>query len=344
MKRLRGIILLIMVIILGGNTFTITAAEQPLMDKKICIDPGHGGSDPGAVNVTYDLYESSINLDVSYGLMLLLENSGAEVVLTRTDHTYKDNSDRYIFCNAEQADILISVHTNSVVDTTWDGAMALYFHPDTEDELLASTIYEVLYLALKDSAPDPENFTDFGLDWFASGVLLKSDMPGTMLEPLLMSNSFEAPLLVQPIFENFANSVFNPDCENYNCRRGEIASAIYLGILHYYEEFSTGKMHVENMEMWYQPKTKTGFVYTQVFIEDENGNPLPEVLVSVSILLPGGNEYYLQENTDLNGIALFKIRENGTGYYYSTITEVFKENWIYDKSANIFSNAELTIP
>ncbi len=263
MKRRWVLILLMMVLLSGGTISPGIAAEAPLTNVKICIDPGHGGRDPGAVNEAYDLYESHINLDVSYGVKMLLESNGAEVVMTRTDDSYKDNSDRYTFCNAEQTDILVSVHTNSVTDPTWDGAMALYFNPDAEDELLAGTIYDVLFPALRDSAPDPENFTDFGLDWFASGVLLKSDMPGTMLEPLLMSNVEEAPLLVQPIFTENGS-------ENFDCRRGQIATAIYQGILKYFEKFATGNMHIADVEMWYQAKAKTGFVYTQVLILDQN--------------------------------------------------------------------------
>ena len=53
---------------------------------------------------------------MAYGLKALLEADGAAVAMTRTDDSYKENSDRYTFCNAEQATILVSVHTNSVSD------------------------------------------------------------------------------------------------------------------------------------------------------------------------------------------------------------------------------------
>ena len=43
----------------------------PLSGKKICLDPGHGGSDPGAVNEAYGLEEADINLDVAHGLKSL---------------------------------------------------------------------------------------------------------------------------------------------------------------------------------------------------------------------------------------------------------------------------------
>jgi len=60
-------------------------AAGPLSAVKICLDPGHGGTDPGAVNELFGLKESEINLDVSFALKGLLESDGATVVLTRVD-------------------------------------------------------------------------------------------------------------------------------------------------------------------------------------------------------------------------------------------------------------------
>ena len=45
-----------------------------LAGVKVCIDPGHGGEDPGAV--AYGLKESDINLDVSQALATLLSGRG----------------------------------------------------------------------------------------------------------------------------------------------------------------------------------------------------------------------------------------------------------------------------
>ena len=210
--------------------YMVTATDA-LTGKKICLDPGHGGSDPGAVNENYNLQEKDINLDVAYGLKALLEGDGATVVITRTDDSSKSNNDRYTFCNNEQATILVSVHTNSTSDPTMDGSLALYFHND--DKVLAQAIYDVMYPYLRDTAPDPNNFTNFGLDRYASGVLLKSDMPAAMMEPLFMSNPPEAELLVTPIYTD-TGVTLNPDCENLGCRRAQIAQAIHDGILAYF--------------------------------------------------------------------------------------------------------------
>lgn len=207
-----------------------------LSGKTICLDPGHGGSDPGAVNGA--LHEADINLDVAYGLQALLKTDGAVVVMTRTDDSSKSNYDRYTFCNKEQATILVSIHTNSVSDPTRDGSLALYFKK--VDVPLAQAIYDVMWPYLRDRAPSPANFTGFGLTNYASGVLLKSDMPAAMMEPLFMSNLDEAQLLQQPIYDDAEGSTLSKGCVDFNCRRGQIAQAIYNGILNYFAQSGDG--------------------------------------------------------------------------------------------------------
>jgi len=136
-----------------------SAAQGKLAGIKVCVDPGHGGSDPGAVNLDFSLQESAINLDVAYGLKSLLEAEGAEVVLTRQGDEYKTNADRYTFCNEEQATILVSVHTNSVTEPSWDGSMALY--APSADSALAEAMYPAMYSFLRDTAPPEAQFQEF---------------------------------------------------------------------------------------------------------------------------------------------------------------------------------------
>jgi N-acetylmuramoyl-L-alanine amidase len=229
-----GILLIVVIAIVTCIPAGKTAAQGRLNGIKVCLDPGHGGIDPGAVNDAYELHESEINLDVAFGLQMLLEGSGAQVVLTRTDDSFLENYDRYTFCNAETATILVSIHTNSVIYPEWDGAMALYFRPHEDDKRLAGAIYEVMYPFLQETAPDPVAFRSFGLDWFASGVLLRSDMPAAMMEPLLMSNPAEAELLVTRIYPDSLAEDLNTDCRDFGCRRGQIAQAIFNGILNYF--------------------------------------------------------------------------------------------------------------
>jgi N-acetylmuramoyl-L-alanine amidase len=340
---------LVVLLLVAFFAIPTSTATGSLTGKKICIDPGHGGSDPGAVNEDFNLQESEINLDVSYGLKSLLEGDGAVVVMTRLDDSGKSNNDRYTFCNSEQATILVSVHTNSTTDPTVDGSLGLYFHKD--DKVLAQAIYDIMYPFLRDTAPDPANFTDFGLDRFASGVLLKSEMPAAMMEPLFMSNSAEAELLVQRIYDDPVNGTFSDGCVDFSCRRGQITQALHQGVLNYFsgaEPTPTpepgGSTHVSAIDMWYEQKGVNYFVYTQVTIHDSNGSPVSGAAVSVITTKPDGLEVSNIDSTGDDGTATFKLRSDQRGAYESTVTDVSREGWVYDETANVETTETLTAP
>ena len=273
-----------LLLLISGRAST---AEGALSDKEICLDPGHGGSDPGAVHNDGTIYleEADINLDVSLALRDLLIDGGATVVMTREDDSSLSNSDRYTFCNEEEATILVSVHTNSVSDPEVDGSFALYFH--TDDKALAQAIYDVMYLYLKEGALDPGNFSDIGLDRYASGVLLKSDMPAAIMEPLFMSNPWEASLLGTPV----------SGCDD--CRRAQIAQAIYEGILSY---FSIGgdvppSVGITNPN---DGTTVSGTVTVAADASDDNGVTQVEFFVdgaSIGVDSDGSDGWFTSWNT-----------------------------------------------
>lgn len=67
------------------------ADEQPLKGVTVILDPGHGGSDPGAVAIAADetpVYEKALNLEIAGRIRPLLEGLGARVVTTRTADTW----------------------------------------------------------------------------------------------------------------------------------------------------------------------------------------------------------------------------------------------------------------
>lgn len=211
----------------SGVTGKKTPTPPGVTIKTICLDPGHGGSDPGAV--IGNLYEKDINLDIAFRLKALLVADGFNVVMTRDDDTYLSNNDRYTFANKAGATILISIHTNSATTSSADGTCTLYMK--NTDQILAQALQNAVYPALLENAPDPNVFLDRGLIRFASGVLLKAQMPAAMAEPVFMSNPGEATLLAVPIYTN--NGVtLNPSCDG--CRRAQIAQALHDGIMNYF--------------------------------------------------------------------------------------------------------------
>ena len=203
------------VLALGSPT---SAAGRPL----VCLDPGHGGSASGAINGS--LREAEINLDVSSALADRLADVGIDSVLTRTSDSTKSARARYEFCNSALADLFVGVHTNSVADSTIDGTLTIYFHND--DKILAGDLQKAMLARLASTSPDPDSFIDFGLKKDALGVVLKTDMPGAVVEPVFMSNTEEAARLAQPVVDC-------SDPTDNQCRRAQIVEALFDGITAY---------------------------------------------------------------------------------------------------------------
>ena len=349
LKSFLALFLLLALLLSAILLIPTTGAESPLDGRIICLDPGHGGSDPGAVNTLYNLEESDINLEVSYGLRYLLEKDGATVVMARTADQFLTNSDRYTFCNRQQADILISVHTNSHTDLTWDGSMTLYGPHEPQE--LAQTIHSRMYPYLRDTRPgqiSAEDFINYGLDNFASGVLFKSDMPAAMVEPLLMSNTYEAPLLVDHIFQDFDPASFNYAAaafdKAFNCRRGQIAWSVYQGALAYFTNKAGGRMHVRAIDMSYTGRGKSYAVNTAVTIVDAQGAPLPAAEVTLQVTLPDGASEQQTALTGTTGAASFTTKTQSLGLYQATVLTVTKPDWTYLPAQNVETSETLTIP
>ncbi len=81
--------------------------------KRIVIDPGHGGHDPGAIGPN-GLYEKDVVLDIALKLKkILMKDSNNEVFLTRETDVYIPLEERTAFANKKNADLFISIHANA---------------------------------------------------------------------------------------------------------------------------------------------------------------------------------------------------------------------------------------
>ena len=80
--------------------------------RKVVLDPGHGGKDPGATGPS-GLTEKEVNLDVARRLARLLREHGVEVVLTRTSDVFIPLEERSHLANREQPDLFISIHADA---------------------------------------------------------------------------------------------------------------------------------------------------------------------------------------------------------------------------------------
>jgi N-acetylmuramoyl-L-alanine amidase len=89
----------------------VTPVEVEMKDATIVIDPGHGGSDPGATSS--GIKESDINLGVALTLKLLLQSKVKEVILTRESDISLTKSERSRKIIDANPNLVISIHTNS---------------------------------------------------------------------------------------------------------------------------------------------------------------------------------------------------------------------------------------
>lgn len=89
------------------------ARQLGLQARRIVIDAGHGGHDPGTIGRA-GLQEKDLVLDVALRLeRLLREQTGAEVVMTRSNDVFIPLEERTAIANAKGADLFLSVHANS---------------------------------------------------------------------------------------------------------------------------------------------------------------------------------------------------------------------------------------
>lgn len=87
--------------------------ETPLVKRRIVIDPGHGGHDPGAVGPT-GLYEKDVVLDIALKLKeILLTDPFNEVLLTRETDRFISLEERTAMANRKNADFFVSIHANA---------------------------------------------------------------------------------------------------------------------------------------------------------------------------------------------------------------------------------------
>ena len=176
---------------------------NPVSDKTIVIDPGHGGKDCGALNQSIGLMEKDLNLDISLRLQSLLLKAGFNVILTRTedrDVTWDGSPDRMELDartdvgNNLQADVFLSIHNDSSYNKSLNGTCT-YYYKDMDYEL-ACNIQKNLAANL--------NITNRGLKKANFYVLKHTKMPAVLIEIAFMSNKQNALLLKDPEFRSKA--------------------------------------------------------------------------------------------------------------------------------------------
>ncbi len=195
--------------------------------RTICLDPGHGGKDPGE--------QSGRNQEKKYTLLLAqelekqLKEAGFKVVLTRTSDRFVDVYDRPPIALRNGADLFVSLHFNSVVgearglevycltpegasssNSKGEGATNTSFEGNRQNDENALLAYYVQKNLLKATGME-----DRGVKRARFAVLRKAQMPAILVEGGFMSDASDA------------NRIYS------TAQRRQMAAAIVDGIRNY---------------------------------------------------------------------------------------------------------------
>lgn len=114
---------------------TITDYSQYLSNKKIFLDPGHGGEDRRNTSHSGIVVEADVNLRVSLALKQYLEQAGATVFISRDKDTTVDLGYRSVIANNSGAEIFVSIHHNAPgnAEDDYTNYTSVYYHAKSVD-------------------------------------------------------------------------------------------------------------------------------------------------------------------------------------------------------------------
>jgi len=202
---------------------SIETVSVPVTGKVIVLDAGHGSPDEGAESAS-GITEASINLIITKKVQTLLEQSGCNVILTRSDENgiydlssstirekkVSDIKNRVKIGNESSADVFVSIHLNKIPQSQYYGWQAFFKANSTESEELAKSLQEEL-----NSSIQRENKRE-ALKISGKYIIEHVEIPIAIIECGFLSNPEEEKLLQQDEYQD------------------KIAWGIYNGIMDYF--------------------------------------------------------------------------------------------------------------
>ena len=197
--------------------------SEGVKGKIIVIDPGHGGSDPGAVGPKGTL-EKNVTLGIAKKLGAKLEAAGANVFYTRfvdLDVAKRDASGaeelhkRIEVAHEKKADIFVSIHADASISSEAGGTTTYYYVKTPYDLKLAQAVQRRVSVA--------GGLLNRGTKQSGFYVNKKSWIPSILVETAFISNPNEEKLLGQAEFQE------------------KIAAGLFAGIVDFYKEVGGSK-------------------------------------------------------------------------------------------------------
>ncbi|MFH1149381.1 MAG: N-acetylmuramoyl-L-alanine amidase [Actinomycetota bacterium] len=162
---------------------------SPGTGEVVCIDPGHGARDTGALE--NGVGEKDVNLDIALRARRLLEEKGYRVVMTRDSDTNPSLAERCAIANGSGASVFVSIHNNARPPDV-QGTTTYHFRDSSDGRLLALYVQKEVVRSIE----RPDRGTRGSRLYVVSNVT----MPSALLEAVFLTDPDEAALIKDPDF------------------------------------------------------------------------------------------------------------------------------------------------
>ena len=204
---------------------TIETTATPVSGKTVILDAGHGTPDEGAQS-SDGVTEAETNLKITLKVQKLLEQSGCNVILTRSDDNaiydldsktlrqkkVSDIKNRVKIGNESSADIFVSIHLNKISESQYYGWQCFYNTKSEKSIDLAKSIQESLNEAI-----EKEN-NRVAMKLNSVYIMKNVEIPISIVECGFLSNPEEEKQLLEDSYQE------------------RLAWGIYNGIMEYFLE------------------------------------------------------------------------------------------------------------
>ena len=169
------------------------ATGPGLRGKRIVIDPGHGGPDPGVTIA--GVAEADLVWDLARRLEGRMAGAGMDTLLSRRTHTCPTEADRAALADAAGADLVLSLHVDANPSMHAEGLATFYSDgTDTVGETLAGYVRRELT-----SRTGMLDLGSYAGDW---DLLRLSRMPTVRVEIGYLTNMGDRRRLLDPVFRD----------------------------------------------------------------------------------------------------------------------------------------------
>ncbi|MBO0588026.1 N-acetylmuramoyl-L-alanine amidase [Sporosarcina sp. E16_8] len=191
----------------------LNQSGNPLKNRIIVIDAGHGAHDPGTSK--NKVTEKAITLKVGKLVEAKLKNAGAKVVMTRSNDTYLSLEQRTNLAKNNFAETFVSIHVNSATSTSAKGTET-YFDSSSNANSVES---KSLATYIQNNIIKRANMVNRGVKDNRFYVIKNNNVAAVLVELAFLSNADDYKKLTSDAYlEIYADSIYQGLVQYYSAQ------------------------------------------------------------------------------------------------------------------------------